>query len=461
MISLLNSSLERVAIIKNLIKPWRYEQINGENTLEFTAILDEKVSTYADENAVVEFGDDYFDVVYYSKDMNEDGTCTMAIECEHTSYRLNDSDYDLDEFAETGTPTAILTAILSGTGFTVGTVELTTSTTYAIQEKKSRRALLMEFIALIGGEVSFNKFEVSILTRRGTTDLQIFTKGKNIKVLSKVYDGRESPAQVAYTCTPIILPDKAIDLGDDVLLVQPELDISDTLRVVSIGYNPIDSMEQEIEIANYINTLEDQLYRIETTTVAKEKIYNGCKIGPDEGFTSERSDSKVKTTMNATEGFKLESDIGDGLVKVFYVGTDGIVHAVGLMIQTSGAGGRIELTPDNDIKIYSSDTGAPLAFIIDYDTNGAGTDDEAAKRIFLRTQNNYALKIEANAADISIQAKGTGAMIWLMSKVTIQGDLDMSNNDILNIGNVYTKSEVASEIADAISAHVSAYHSGP
>ena len=44
--------------------------------------------------------------------------------------------------------------------------------------------------------------------------------------------------------------------------------------------------------------------------MVKEKVYNGCRIGPEEGFVAIKSDNKVKTTMNATEGFKLE--IGDG-----------------------------------------------------------------------------------------------------------------------------------------------------
>ena len=332
MVSILNASMERVAIIKDIINPWRFEEINGENKLEFKAILSEKVANSLVETNIVEFNNDYFDIAYYSKDINEDGTATISTECEHISYRLNDEQYNLDYFAYTGTPTQVLAQVLNGTGFTVGALEYVDNITYSAQEKKSRRSLLMGLVALLGGEVIFNKFSVSILNRRGSTDLQIFTKGKNIEVISKVFDGRVQPNKIAYTCTPIVLPNKDINLGDDVLLVQPELGIQDTLRVVMVGYNPVDTMEKEVEIANFINGLEDQLYKIETTTVAKEKIYNGCRIGPDEGFVAERSDLKAKTMMNATEGISVYSDVGSGLERNFYVDLLGRIIAKALDI---------------------------------------------------------------------------------------------------------------------------------
>lgn len=333
MIKILNNAKELQAMIKDSYNPWRFEEINGENKLSFSAILTEKVSNYVNENNIVELEDDYFDIAYYSKDMNEDGTCTMEVECEHISYRLNDPMYNMDYFTVVGTPSHILSKILEGTGFTVGNVEFTSNITYSAQEKKSRRQLLMEFVALLGGEVDFNKFSISILNRRGSTDLKIFTKGKNIKVISKVYNGREDIPIVSYTCTPIVLSNKTVGLGDDVLLIQPELGIEYTLRVVRYAYNPYDNMEAEIEIANYVNGLEDQLYRIETSTVAKEKIYNGCRIGPKEGFVAERIDGKVKTTMNATEGIKIESDLdGAGMKKVFFVNTQGRIIATGIDI---------------------------------------------------------------------------------------------------------------------------------
>ena len=339
----MNNSYERQAILKNVINPNRYEEINGENTLTFSTILDGKTSSYINENAIIELDGDYFDVVYYKKNQNQDGTLTIDVETEHISYRLNNPDYDMKYFAATGTPTAVLTSLLNGTGFTVGTVEFMGNVTYSIQEKKSRRMMLMEFVNLLGGEVDFNRFEVSILQHRGATEPRLLTKGKNIKVVSKIYNKRERDENgnplVSYTCEPIMLPEQPLVLGDEVLLIQKDLGIQEQLRIVRIGYNPYDPVEAEIELANFVSSLEDDIYRMQTTTVAKEKVYNGCRIGPEEGFVAERSDEKAKTIMNATEGISIYSDAGNGLQRNFFVDLDGRIKAKSIDIDGSGTFG--------------------------------------------------------------------------------------------------------------------------
>lgn len=336
MIKILDSNLRRQAVLKEAIEPNRFEEINGENTLRFSTILDEKASTYINENAVIELDNDYFDIAYYQKNQNEDGTLTIDVEAEHISYRLNDPEYDLDYFASTGAPAAVLADILNNTGFTAGTVEFSGNVTYSIQEKKSRRMMLMEFVALLGGEVFFNKFTVSILKHRGSSEPKLLTKGKNIKIVSKIFNKRERDPDgnplIAYTCEPIMLPEEPFALGDQVMLIQKDLGIQELLRIVRIGYNPYNPIEAEIELANFISGLEDGLYRIQTLTVFKDKVYNGCRIGPEEGFVAERTDGKAKTIMNATEGISIYSDTGSGLERNFFVGLDGRIQAKGLDI---------------------------------------------------------------------------------------------------------------------------------
>ena len=338
MIKILDSSLNRQAILKEVIEPNRFEEINGENTLTFSTILDEKASTYIDEDSILEIDNDYFDLVYYSKNQNEDGTLTIDVEAEHVSYRLNN--YSLEYYTKIGTPTEILTELLAGTGFSVGTVELTDSVTYSALEEMTKRQLVMDFVKNIGGEIDFEKFEVSILNHRGSESPRILTTGKNIRIISKVYNKRETDESgnplVAYTCEPIQPTGYPFMLGDEVLLIQKDLGIQETLRIVRLGYDPYNPMTAEIELANFISGVEDQMYRIATTTVAKEKVYNGCRIGPDEGFVAERSDGKAKTIMNATEGISIYSDIGSGLAKNFFVGLDGRIQAKGLDIDGSG-----------------------------------------------------------------------------------------------------------------------------
>lgn len=130
MIKILDSNYKRQAILNKAINPNRFEEINGENTLTFSAILDEKTSNYLNENSVIELEDDYFDIAYLKKNQNEDGTLTVDVETEHISYRLNNPEYDKDYFTRTGTPAYVLGQILAGTGFAVGVVEFTSNVTY-------------------------------------------------------------------------------------------------------------------------------------------------------------------------------------------------------------------------------------------------------------------------------------------------------------------------------------------
>jgi hypothetical protein len=313
MIKILDGSYTRLAALKNVLDANRLETINGENTLDFSAIFDGRVAEFVNENTIYELDDEYFDTALITKAANDDGMFTVAVEAEHISYRLNDPAYNVQWFTEMGLPSYILGKILEGTGFTIGTVEFTTVITYSAQEAKSRRQLLMELVAYVGGEISFNKFEVSILAHRGSTEVTSVIKDRNVKVVSKTVDKRQKDEDgnylVSYMCTPIFIPGDSYTLGDNVVLLQKTLGLSEQLRVVSISRNPYDEMQTTLEFANYTNGLESSLFRIETNTLTKGKTYYGARISPEYGFESIRSDLKARTVMNADT---FEMQVGDG-----------------------------------------------------------------------------------------------------------------------------------------------------
>lgn len=315
MIKILSSGGIRLGVVKNAITATRLEEINGENTLDFEAVFDSQIASLIDENSMFELGDDYFDTALFSKTANEDGTYTVAAEAEHVSYRLNAAEFNKEYFTELGTPTYILGKILEGTGFTVGTVEFTAQTTYSAQEAKSRRQLLMEFVAYLGGEVKCDKYVISILTRRGSASVVPVIRGRDVKVLSKevnkrVLDESNNPT-VSYKCTPIYLPGSTYALGDDIRLINQEVGINELLRVVRITYNPYDTMEAVFEFANYTNDLASSLYRIMTQGVVKDALYNGARIGPEFGFESVRNDKKARSYFRS-DGMKFQTGDGTG-----------------------------------------------------------------------------------------------------------------------------------------------------
>ena len=315
MIKILDSSFKRLGVIKNALSSNRLEEINGENVLDFEAVLDWRISNFIDDNSIFEVDDDWFDTAYLKKTANEDNTYTVEVESDHISYRLNREEYNIEFFTELGSPTYILGKILEGTGFTVGTVEFSTQVAYSAQEAKSRRQLLMEFVAYLEGEVQFNKFQVSIVNHRGSTTAKQVIKDRNVKVVSKITNKRQFDEDgnptVSYTCTPLYLPGDAYSLGDNISLRKKELGISEELRVVSITRDVYEPMNVTFQFANYLNGLESSLYHISVTAVSKDKFMNGIRIGPEFGFEAVRNDKRARAYFRSDE-MKFQSGDGSG-----------------------------------------------------------------------------------------------------------------------------------------------------
>jgi hypothetical protein len=309
-IKVLNSSLETVAILNNIIEDKLINEINGEYTFEFTAVINTKTNTYINENYIVEVDNDYFDIVYYESSDNEDGSLTINAQCEHVSYRLNDK--IKTNWSYSATPSSLLGLMLIATDFSVDTVEFSDSETYSITEEKTVRLMIFELAALVGGEVIFDKFNVSIVEFTGTQEGKIFTNGKNIKILKKIYDGRAEDGPVtSYSCESINIPNDSLSLGDNILLYHSDLNISEEVRIVKLEYSVLDNLDFTIHLSNKISSLADSLYRITTTKLTSEKRYFGVKIGPDTGFEVEASDQTSRAVFNSDE-FVMQKGDGAG-----------------------------------------------------------------------------------------------------------------------------------------------------
>jgi hypothetical protein len=186
----------------------RKEVINGENTLTFSIRVKDTASAYINAINMVSLGGDYFDLAWYKKEQQADGSLMISVECEHVSYRLNHSDYTVTYFNMTDTPTNILTAILADTDFTVGTVDFTDPVTFnptltgaTAGYEMSRMSVLRQFIEQLGGEIECSQFEISILTARGSTTEKQLTVGQNVTVLSEAVDKRATDSLGNYIST--------------------------------------------------------------------------------------------------------------------------------------------------------------------------------------------------------------------------------------------------------------------
>lgn len=109
--------------------------------------------------------------------------------------------------------------------------------------------------------------------------------------------------------------------------------------------------------ADQINSTSTSKWDKAETSVQQGTTYNGIRIDTVNGLVVTKSDNRAKTTLNATEGIKIETSTnGTTWTKAFYAGTDGKLYATGLVIDgTSTVGGTAASTVVSNAK-NGSDT---------------------------------------------------------------------------------------------------------
>lgn len=315
MILILDSTFKRLGVIKKATSAERVEEINGENTLSVTLLADEKMNSLLSEDSILEVDSQYFDVKVFKNILDADGIYTIEIEADHISYRLNDPDYNVEYFTEMGTGDEIGVKILEDTPFNyISNGEFyTTTVTYSLQEKMSRRQVLMEIAQRLNAEIVFDNWDITFKQHLGSTIAKQVIKDRNVTVLSRTVNKRELDGYgnptISYECTPVHTPLDDFELGDLIKLDQIGLNLHETLRVVSINHNPYDESETIFVFSSKLGDLSDSIFYIETEAVLKDALYNSIRIGPVYGFEAIRNDRCARAYFRSDE-MKFQS--GDG-----------------------------------------------------------------------------------------------------------------------------------------------------
>lgn len=317
MITVLNESYQPLAVLDHYLNDEISEQINGAYTFKFSIYLDDEKSQYISIGNFAEVEDQYFNIVKHRRTRSDSGTVVIAVECEQVSYDLLFHTFE-GGFIHTGTPTTLLNRALEGTGFTVGSVGFPGLISVVLKEGVTARAVVMEIAAQTGGEILFDKYTVNLLTARGQDRGVQFRLGKNLKGIVKDANSQSGEVLTAYEIDVVelnTLPEfeglEYFELGDIVDIIDEELGIDEQQRIIQYSYSPKLRINSKVVIANYISGIQDNIYRIQTTTVGKDKWMYGVKIGPDEGIVIERYDKLARSTWNADE-FRMQKGNGSG-----------------------------------------------------------------------------------------------------------------------------------------------------
>ena len=199
-----------------------------------------------------------FNVVKVSKALSS-GIAVCTVECEHKSYELNNDEYKLTEFDFEGAPSECLISLLQGTSMTAGLCDPTIPIKLKINRECTRRAALMQLIALCGGEIEYNGNEINIRSHRGSEEYLGIMDGRNVSDLTMETDNRSGTTNYGLTLYKNI----NFSVGDNVQIVFHPFDLNVNTRIISMSFNPFNRREISIEVGDYRPSISDSLYQLE------------------------------------------------------------------------------------------------------------------------------------------------------------------------------------------------------
>lgn len=236
------------------------DSLNGECTFQFTVISSAASEIFT--GLEVELKSDtlnyLFNVVKVSKSLSS-GIAVCTVECEHKSYELNNDEYKLTEFDFEGAPSECLISLLQGTSLTAGICDPTIPIKMKINRECTRRAALMQLIALCGGEIEYNGNEINIRSHRGSEEYLGIMDGRNVSDLTMEIDNRSGTTNYGLTLYKNI----NFSVGDNVQIVFHPFDLNVNTRIISMSYNPFNRREISIEVGDYRPSISDNLYQME------------------------------------------------------------------------------------------------------------------------------------------------------------------------------------------------------
>ena len=255
------------------------QKLDGECTIEFrlTTKLTEDVISVSDRLEVE-------GLVFYVTQLKKTimgGVCYSQFIGEHISYLLNNDAYKVSAFDQSGTPTEILTTLLQGTPFSVGTVDFTESVTLRANKEATRRACLMQLVALVGGEIEYYGYTIGIRKHVGSNTPIDIMKSNLVQDISYSYNVSENTT--SYNLS--LYQKSGLALGDELKLSFAPLGIDSFSRIVGWEWNPFNYKEVQITVGQYLPTINDSLFSVIngvqdiTETTAKYTVEFGELIG--------------------------------------------------------------------------------------------------------------------------------------------------------------------------------------
>lgn len=235
------------------------QKLNGECTMELTTLA--SYAAFVQKRFRIEFDGLIFDLTGIEK-RTQSGTYLTTLKGEHVSYILNDEDYDIEEFSFTGNPKTCLTKILQGTPFSVGIVDFIKDVTLKVNQKATRRDVLMQLVALCGGEIEYDKYKIGIREHIGNTVPVELMDTENVTNVGMSYSASENTETYSIELSKQV----GVSLGDEIHIVFTPLAINKTKRIAGLKWNPFNYRKISVSVGGYRACISDSLYQVTDDT---------------------------------------------------------------------------------------------------------------------------------------------------------------------------------------------------
>ena len=282
-----------------------HQSLNGECTFDFTM-----PGKYIPNIAVgdeVRLGDLYFNVVRVSKQTLPGVGVGVGVSCEHISYALADTLQTTAHFS--GTVSAVLSQILSGTGFTVGTVDISGTYSVTINNDTNKRSALQEWAAVTGAEIDYAGRAINFRARIGSSTPVSLSGTENVASLSVTLDSRSDTQSYDITLSRL----QTLSLGDAVTIQYSSLNLNTESRIISLDYDPFHPWTINMVTGDFIPNFTGAVSSALEARLKEGQPYYGVTIDRENGIKIERSDGLSEALFNS-DLFTMRAKI-DGTMK--------------------------------------------------------------------------------------------------------------------------------------------------
>ena len=267
-----------------------HQSLNGECTFELSmpGRLIQNIAI-GDE---VRLNDLYFTVVRIGKSAQATST-GYTVSCEHISYQLADVIQEAAHFS--GTPAAVLSEILSGTGFSAGSVTVTGDWSITINNDTNKRDALQQWATACGAEISYYRDSINFLAHVGSSTPVVLSDAENVKSLSVTLDSRSATQSYGVELSRL----QTLELGDAVSISYTSLDIDTTTRVITLDYDPFHPWAISMVTGDYVPDFTGAVSAALEARLKEGEPYYGVTISRADGIKIERSDGDSEALFNS------------------------------------------------------------------------------------------------------------------------------------------------------------------